>query len=64
MIKIDVSIWKNHSSHLIPQDMWFLKGLFTRCDFDCEFVIATNGLYGIKFKCSGLNPMKPIIGNK
>ena len=57
-------------THLIPQDIWFLKGLFTGCHFDCEFFIATNGLYGIRLKCSGgvivtvtLNPMVPIIGN-
>ena len=28
------------------------KGLFTRCDFECDFFIATKELYWIQCKCS------------
>ena len=47
---------KTHSHESCVIDKKFAFGinssLFIRCDCDCDFFIASNGLCGIQFKCS------------
>ena len=39
---------ESKSEHFLQR----VKGLFTRCNCNCDFFIATNGLYMIQCKCS------------
>ena len=47
-IAVTVTSPESKSKHFLQQ----VKGLFTRCNCNCDFFIATNRLYLIQYKCS------------